>query len=217
MYKKFEALSEEKQIRIVNSAFNEFAHKQFKEASTDEIAINAGISKGALFQYFGTKKQLYLYIYNYGYEVLLNEMYGQINFANPDLLARLKESTSVKMSLYCKYPTLFDFILYSYTKEKDEDIKALANKELETRSFEMYAKMYVNIDCTLFKEEFDPQHVVAIIIWTLEGYANRESAKLNQEGLSVDKYEKWIKEVDGIIATLRKAFYKEEKHHGERN
>lgn len=211
MYKKFEVLSEEKQIRIINSAFNEFAHKQFKEASTDEIAMNAGISKGALFQYFSTKKQLYLYIYNYGYEVLLNEMFGQIDFANPDLLGRLKDSITVKMSLYCKYPTLFDFILYSYTKERDNNIKALANIELETRSYEMYAKMYTNIDYSLFKDEFNAQHVVSIIIWTLEGYANRESAKLNQEGLSIDKYEQWIKEVDAFIDTLKKAFYKEVK------
>lgn len=211
MYNKFEALNEEKQIRILNSAFNEFSHKQFKEASTEEIAINAGISKGALFQYFGTKKQLYLYIYNYGYEVLLEEMYGRVDFTNPDLLWRFKESTTVKMSLYCKYPTLFDFIMYSYTKERDNDIKAQTNKELEARSFEMYAKMFAYLDYSLFKDEYDAQHVVSIITWTLEGYANKESAKLIKEDFAIDKYELWIKEVDELMRTLRKAFYKEVK------
>jgi TetR/AcrR family transcriptional regulator len=105
VYKKFEALSEEKQMRILNAAYSEFANKQFKEASTDEIANNAGISKGALFQYFGTKKQLYFYIYKHGYEILSNELYGQAELTNPDLIERLKSIFTIKMNLYFKYPT----------------------------------------------------------------------------------------------------------------
>lgn len=209
MYKKFEVLSEEKRIRILNSAFDEFSHKKFKEASTDEIARNASISKGALFQYFGTKKQLYLYIYNYGYEVLVNELYGQVNLSNPDIIERLKEIFAMKMNLYCKYPTLSEFILFAHTMENDEIIKALTNKEMDNRFLEISEKVYANIDFSNFKDCFDPKQVLSIILWTIEGYSNNEVIKLKQNPTITGKYKKWIKEFDEYMETLKKAFYKE--------
>ncbi|MEI6578538.1 MAG: TetR/AcrR family transcriptional regulator [Eubacteriales bacterium] len=217
MYKKFEVLSEEKQIRIINAAFNEFAYKQFKEASTDEIAMNAGISKGALFQYFGTKKQLYSYIYNYGYKILETEIYGQMNFLNPDLIDCLKEILSIKMRLYFKYPMLFDFILFSHTKENDVNVKALINSDVDIQNTEIYKKIYSNIDYSKFKIGLDAKHVVSIITWTVEGYSNSVLTKLKQESLSNEKYIQCFEEFESYMKTLKKAFYKEVKQHGKRN
>lgn len=65
MNEKFFALPEEKQRRIVNAAMEVFAKNEYKRASTDDIAARAGISKGLLFHYFGSKKELYFYLYRY--------------------------------------------------------------------------------------------------------------------------------------------------------
>ncbi len=47
----------EKRQRIINAAIDEFM-KGYCKANTDIIVNNAGISKGLLFHYFGTKKKL---------------------------------------------------------------------------------------------------------------------------------------------------------------
>lgn len=59
---KFLELDKLKQDRIINAAMKEFALKGYKNASTNEIVKEAGISKGLLFHYF-TNKKAYFYIY----------------------------------------------------------------------------------------------------------------------------------------------------------
>ncbi len=56
----FEKLSPEKQNSILQAGIQEFSQKSFPDASTDAITQQAGISKGLLFHYFGSKKAFYL-------------------------------------------------------------------------------------------------------------------------------------------------------------
>ena len=60
---KFEQLPEEKQSRIMNASISEFAEKDYETASMNTVVIQAGISKGSLFNYFKTKSVLYDHIY----------------------------------------------------------------------------------------------------------------------------------------------------------
>jgi len=56
----FEKLSSEKQDVVLQAGIVEFSQKTYPDASTDEITHRAGISKGLLFHYFGSKKAFYL-------------------------------------------------------------------------------------------------------------------------------------------------------------
>jgi len=58
----FERLSQEKQERIIHCCIEEFANVGFEKASTGNIAKNAGIAKGSLFKYFGTKEHMYYHM-----------------------------------------------------------------------------------------------------------------------------------------------------------
>ena len=51
----FEHLPREKQLRILNAAMKVFARNDYRHASTDDIAAQAGISKGLLFYYYYNK------------------------------------------------------------------------------------------------------------------------------------------------------------------
>lgn len=46
-----------KKDQIAASALKEFAEKGFEQASTNTICKEAGVSKGLLFHYFGSKKK----------------------------------------------------------------------------------------------------------------------------------------------------------------
>ena len=62
---KFFSLKPEKRERIINAALKEFAKNGYDKASTNEIVKESGISKGSLFNYFISKKELYLFLLDY--------------------------------------------------------------------------------------------------------------------------------------------------------
>lgn len=70
MNEKFFELPKEKQLRIINAGMDVFGKYEYKRAITDDIAARAGISKGLLFHYFHNKRDLYMYLYSYCFEVM---------------------------------------------------------------------------------------------------------------------------------------------------
>jgi len=62
--KMFLQLDEEKRERVLGAAINEFAGKNYNNASMNEVVKSAGISKGALFKYFKSKAGLFAFVYN---------------------------------------------------------------------------------------------------------------------------------------------------------
>ena len=55
-------LPEEKRDLILNLAIEEFAEKDYKNASISNLVARAGIAKGSFYQYFEDKRDLYLYL-----------------------------------------------------------------------------------------------------------------------------------------------------------
>lgn len=60
----FLKLPEEKRDAILRIAAEEFIRCGYAAASTNTITRRAGISKGILFHYFGSKKELYLHLFS---------------------------------------------------------------------------------------------------------------------------------------------------------
>lgn len=58
----FYNLKESKQDQIIDAAIKEFAQNYFDSASLTQIASQAGVSKGSMYQYFEDKKELYFYV-----------------------------------------------------------------------------------------------------------------------------------------------------------
>ncbi|HEX2558699.1 TetR/AcrR family transcriptional regulator [Phenylobacterium sp.] len=56
---KFRRRKEARPAEIVAAAFEVFAQKGFAGAKLDDIALRAGVSKGALYLYFETKEELF--------------------------------------------------------------------------------------------------------------------------------------------------------------
>ncbi len=61
--KMFLKLDEEKRERVLSAAINEFADKNYNNASMNVVVKTAGISKGALFKYFRSKAGLFGFVY----------------------------------------------------------------------------------------------------------------------------------------------------------
>ena len=61
--KMFLQLDDEKRERVLAAAINEFAGKNYNNASMNTVVKAAGISKGALFKYFKSKAGLFAFVY----------------------------------------------------------------------------------------------------------------------------------------------------------
>ena len=59
----FQNLPAEKQERVLNAAVNEFSQRNVEEANISNIVRQAGISRGSFYQYFSSKEDLYVYVF----------------------------------------------------------------------------------------------------------------------------------------------------------
>ena len=166
----------EKRERIINASMREFC-KGYKNASTDVIVREAGISKGLLFHYFGTKEGLYEFIIQYSFDILGKEYFGLINVEQRDLLERLWQTTLLKMDLSYKHPDIFELMAKVYAQYRDGDgtadgVTARIKSMQDGFGDEVLKNVFKNIDTSLFKDGIDIEKAVNIIKWTLFGYAD---------------------------------------------
>ena len=153
--------------RILEAALAEFAAKGYKKASTNTIVREAKVSKGLLFHYFISKKELYIYIYNYALETITNELYEGVNFADLDVLERLYSSTIQKIESYLKHP-LFTKLFELHVLVEDEEIVEKCKDASIVYSTESYEKLFSNIDYYLFNEKINVDRALEVIRWTID-------------------------------------------------
>ena len=89
MNEKFFDLKKEKQDRMINAALKVFSMGGYKHASTDDIVTEAGISKGLLFHYFGSKLGLYTFLYDYSVRFMKLELTSGVSSSTNDYFERV--------------------------------------------------------------------------------------------------------------------------------
>ncbi len=85
---QFSKFPPEKLEAILQAGMEEFSQRSYTDANTDAITQSAGISKGLLFHYFGSKKAFYLFCLKMALERLtanapapeLNDFFGILFF-----------------------------------------------------------------------------------------------------------------------------------------
>ncbi len=103
----FVKLAPEKQARILQAAMGEFADKGYASASMNVVVDKAGISKGALFNYFRSKEELFNYIYRMALEQTkdtLREVRDRSR--EEDFFARLKGVMAAGLHFLQEHPQL---------------------------------------------------------------------------------------------------------------
>ncbi|MCX7747797.1 MAG: TetR/AcrR family transcriptional regulator [Clostridia bacterium] len=64
-------LNEEKQEKVMRAAISEFLKHGFEKGNIGDIAKNAGVAKGSMYQYFENKKELFLFSVRWSTELLV--------------------------------------------------------------------------------------------------------------------------------------------------
>ena len=203
---KIMAMEADKRERVINAAMKEFT-KGFKVACTDTIVREAGISKGLLFHYFGTKDGLYNFILKNACEMIYTEYLSLIDLEQSDIIEKIWQMTLLKVDLSYKHPALFDFLAKAYIELQENPNSEFAEYFEKTRSIAV-EKTLADMDTSLFKDGIDPKKAANIILWTLSSYSTSQiNANMTMEDYQ-NEYERYLGEIKDYINILRKSFYK---------
>lgn len=196
-------IQSDKRERIINAALEVFSINGYKKTAVDEIVAKADVSKGLIFHYFGNKKKLFLFLYQYCYDMMATYFFDKLDTTDSDFFNRIKSAERIKLELLQQYPFLFQFLMKGYF-EAHTDVKAEIDKINASLSSEAVAKSYSNIDYSKLKPNVAPDVLMKIINWTSTGYMQ----EVFQRGET--DLQKIMDDYNIILDILRDNFYKEE-------
>ena len=206
IYSKFNNLKPEKQKQIINAAIKEFVRNGFEKASTNEIVKRANISKGSLFNYFNSKKDLYLYLIEYSSKAIVN-LNEEIDLSETDLFKRIERVALQKFYVQQKYPQAFEF-LASTKQEESVEVKDIIKQRLNPIYNQAINKLYKDIDYSKFREGVDIEKAIEILNWTMFGVGEKGLKELFTFD-DIGRFgEKYLEEWNVYAELLKYSFYK---------
>jgi len=199
---KFLALPTEKQNKIIDAALAAFGANGYRKASISDIAGAAGISKAMVFHYFGTKKDLYLYLIKLCAETLVSEIRAKYDETVTDFFDRILDVAEIEIAVMKKHPGMLSFLASAYFEEDpevQEDFKAFYEQGEGFRQ----KIAFDEVDTSKFKEGIDPKLVMKMLTMCAEGFSRSTN-------VSVQEIEDFHQEFVSIVEMLRNNFYREE-------
>lgn len=163
---------DEKRSKILEEAVKEFGRHGYGRSSTNAIIKGAGVSKGLLFHYFGTKKDLCLAAYDDA--MIFSEEWFDRHIGNlsRDLIDRVLEVQMMKLQFGKEYPDQNRLV----TKLVLEGHPEIAG-EVNQRTARMYEKyipqLMENLDEGLFRDQVEPRQAFTLLNFVMEGLAAR--------------------------------------------
>lgn len=131
MNEKFFELKKEKQDRMINASLKIFGLRGYQFASTDDIVKEAGISKGLLFHYFGSKSGLYSFIYDYSVRYMSLELKAAVSPTETDFFSLQKQMEAGRLQVLKNYPCMQLFLEKCNHENMCEALLATEEKKQE--------------------------------------------------------------------------------------
>ncbi len=200
---KFLNLSIEKQNLIIDAALKIFAVHGYKKTSISDIAGSAGISKAMVFHYFGTKKELYLYLVNTCMKSISIEVIEKFDDSITDLFDRILYTSKLKLSLMEKHPYVSSFIQSAYFENDDEVKEELKTIFSKSDGRTLGKKItFEGADFSKFKDDIDPNLVMNMIDWISEGYMSKMA------DIGESDFDELYKVFEECLKLFKRNFYK---------
>lgn len=167
MNDKFFDLKQEKQDRMINAALKVFAQSSYRYASTDDIVKEAGISKGLLFHYFGSKLGLYEFLFNYSVRFMLLELSREVNRSETDFFELTRQMERARMQVMKLYPYMQQFLNMGLKESCAEAAAQIEGKRTDYR--ERMRAYTMQADYRVFAGIGDSERVIRLVQFTIDG------------------------------------------------
>ncbi|WP_044896077.1 TetR/AcrR family transcriptional regulator [Bacillus alveayuensis] len=218
LYSAFEKQPQEKKDLIIKVSIEEFVKNGYEKTSTDVITRRAGISKGILFHYFKSKKNLYLYLVNYVKDLLTEKtMEALKQIKADDFFERVKKIVLMKQKVTAQYLQETQFIAQAFTnppvavkKEMEEIIK----KHYETYQEDfMLEHVYIKdlIQTEKLRDDISVDTVISMTMFIVEQLTNKYLALYKNKQFDImNNTESLIRELNDYLKIVKYGIYKRE-------
>ena len=182
-------MDEEKRQRIIEAGIEEFG-KGYALASTNEIVRKAGVSKGLLFHYFGSKKSLFLEILKEAtaklQEKLLSSYEAEQENTPGDIFHRLTRLALIKLRLFQDDPALYQFLAVAIQDSPDE-IRQELQAFINTAAEDGIGKLLNGIELSDLRPDVNPDRALKLIQLVMDGFQQDYLWKKDLASLDWDK------------------------------
>ena len=170
MNEKFFDLKKEKQDRMIIASLKVFANNGYKHASTDDIVSEAGISKGLLFHYFGSKLGLYTFLHDYSVRFMKLELTTGVPSSVDDYFEIRKLMEFAKMQVLKNYPYMQQFLERCAYENVSEALMAIERQRNIITDIHAVLKNQANR--SRFVNEVSFEKMDAMLDYTISGLMN---------------------------------------------
>ncbi|MCL2052119.1 MAG: TetR/AcrR family transcriptional regulator [Lachnospiraceae bacterium] len=190
------------QTDLINAAMSIFAQNGYKKASVADICAEAGLAKGMINYYFGSKKNLYLYLAELSGKKMFERMERDFDASITDFFDNMKMMTKIKLSMMKEHPAIFAF-LTSFYMEQDKDVRDEIKEYLQ-KSLDIRKRfIFDDIDISRFKDDVNAGLIDQLLVWAGEGMANNLKHDFNPETI-----EKYTDDLFACLDLMKKYFYR---------
>lgn len=198
---KFISLPKEKQARILEAGYQCFGKMGYKKASAQDIATAAGISKGMVFHYFGSKKGLYHYLIQSSFQEILTAFQQGFIPDSTDFFDRILTLANCKINCLKRHPSLLSFFMSLYTETAPEVIEETQKIQEKASRFRA-CTLLRDPDIAKFKDPSYAELSRKLLMNYGESYAS--------DPADVGQLERWRTEFADCVHMLKLNLYKEE-------
>lgn len=208
MIQLWENENEEKKIKLLQAALEEFAARGYELASTNVIVQRAGVSKGLLFHQFQNKKKLYLYVATQCMETFFGYLIANKQHMSADPLDRLRDINLLKVKLFTEEPLIYQLSV-NFFVERSAELKVeidTLEREFNTRFLQFYLE---NLDVSQLRQHDLFEKSLQLIIENVEGMTRRSVERAinsNDKGLKV--VERLYSDLEAFLQLLKYGLYK---------
>ena len=195
-------LRAEKQEHIINAALGIFGRNGYKKASIADIAKEAGIAKGMVMYYFGSKKNLYLFLAERCGKILMEAVEKGIDKSVTDFFDKIKMATDVKIAMMKKHPAILSFLTCLYYETDDEVADSL--EDFKNKGGNDRDRILLDgTELSRFKDDVDPKLLDKFFVWAGEGFANSFTSDMNMGDI-----DSFVSEFYALLELMKRYFYK---------
>lgn len=191
----------DKQEHIINAAIKVFGRQGYKKASVADIAQEAGITKGMITYYFGSKRTLYVYLLDACKATLVQSLDGRLTPEITDFFERIKIFMDIQLSAIKAFPAIVSFMT-SLFKENDPEVVDEIEKAFDSEFAEINQMLLAGSDMTKFKDGVDTARICQLVLWSVGGFMEA-LYETTQKG-DIDKA---AADFNGCMDIMREAFY----------
>ena len=195
--KTFENLPEEKKQAILSAGILCFGRSGYDKTSISEIAKEAGISKPAVFHYFGTKQDLFLYLIKY----VRKELEAVLIEGTEDYFESLELYIKMQFQLVKKHPGMYEFMRLNNEPEEIDSFEAIDQFISEYTKNDV-DKVFAHVDWTKFRDDLDRTTILNMTTWVGNGCLTQLEKTLPPNDI--------FKEMTRYLTILKTTLYKAE-------